>query len=303
MSEGVLRIVQLNMDSLVGRRWTERRHEIVAWLDELSADVVCLQEVWQDDRHPNTGGWIAEHAAGDWQWEFGGFAPPDPNAVGADPSLRFGSAILSRWPFDAVEVMRLPVSRYERGPTHLTTRPPALPRGMPFELLHVRTAGIDVYSTHLQPLPAQAAHRVQQVLFIDDAVGRTCDPSSRCHRSFAAISTRSPTSDEIRFLTAKAVLDGRSTYFQDSWAVIHDRGGVTWDPANDLTAESNEPPQRIDYVFVGEAYLRPNGAGRVLSASLVFNTPRTGTFASDHYGLSVDVAWPTRPSMPNPTAL
>jgi endonuclease/exonuclease/phosphatase family metal-dependent hydrolase len=107
-----------------------------------------------------------------------------------------------------------------------------------------------------------------------------------------------PTSDEIRFLTAKAVIDGRSTYFQDSWAVIHDRGGVTWDPANDLAAEANEPPQRIDYVFVGEAHRGTNGAGRVIGASLAFDEPRTGTFASDHYGLSVDVAWPTRPSTP-----
>jgi endonuclease/exonuclease/phosphatase family metal-dependent hydrolase len=98
VSEGVLRVVQLNVDSLVGARWPERRDEIVRWLDELEPDVVCLQEIWQDDRHPNTGGWIAEHAAQDWYWGFGGFAPPSPEAVGADTSMRFGSAILSRWP-------------------------------------------------------------------------------------------------------------------------------------------------------------------------------------------------------------
>ena len=90
VSEGVLRVVQLNVDSLVGSRWPKRRHEIVTWLDELQPDVVCLQEIWQDDRHPNTGGWIAEHAADDWFWEFGGFVVPDPPAVRADPSMRFG---------------------------------------------------------------------------------------------------------------------------------------------------------------------------------------------------------------------
>ena len=67
MSEGVLRVVQLNADSLVGPGWVQRRQEIVTWLDSLDADVVCLQEIWQDHRHPNTGGWIAEHAAGDWR--------------------------------------------------------------------------------------------------------------------------------------------------------------------------------------------------------------------------------------------
>jgi endonuclease/exonuclease/phosphatase family metal-dependent hydrolase len=294
--DGLLRVVQLNVDSLVSRGWQERRLEIVAWLDELAPDVVCLQEIWQDDRHPNTGGWIAEHAAGEWHWEFGGFPPPDPEAVGADPSLRFGSAILSRWPFDAVEVMTLPVSRDDRGPAHLTLRPPALPLGMPFELLHVRTAGVDVYSTHLQPKPAQAFHRVQQVLFIDDAVGRTCDPSSPLPPILCGDFNAEPTSDEIRFLTASAVIGGRSTYFQDAWAATHDGGGVTWDPANDLAAGANEPRRRIDYVFVGDASDRPGGAGRVTGASLVFDEPRTGTLASDHYGLCVDVAWPTRPA-------
>ena len=290
-----MRVVQLNVDSLVNAGWRKRREEVVTCLDELDADVVCLQEVWQDDGHPNAGGWIAQHAAGDWYWEFGGFAPPDPAAVGADPSLRFGSAVLSRWPADAVEVMSLPVARDARGPAHVTMRPPALPPGMSFELVHVRTAGLDVYSTHLQPMPAQAAHRVQQVLFIDDAVGRTCDPSASMPPILCGDFNAEPMSDEIRFLTAKAVINGRSTYFQDAWAIVHDGGGVTWDPANDLAAGANEPPARIDYVFVGESYRRPDDAGRVLNASLAFNEPRTGTYASDHYGLCADIAWPTRP--------
>jgi endonuclease/exonuclease/phosphatase family metal-dependent hydrolase len=193
----------------------------------------------------------------------------------------------------------LPVRRDEQGPPHLTMRPPALPPGMPFELVHVRTAGLDVYSTHLQPRPAQAAHRVRQVLFIDDAVGRSCDPSASMPPILCGDFNAEPMSDEIRFLTAKAVIDGRSTYFQDAWAIVHDGGGITWDPTNDLAAGANEPPARIDYVFVGEAYLRPDCAGRVLNAALVFEEPRTGTFASDHFGLCVDIAWPTRPSTPN----
>jgi endonuclease/exonuclease/phosphatase family metal-dependent hydrolase len=299
VSEGVLRVVQLNADSLVGSGWSERRDEIVTWLDELSPDVVCLQEVWEDERHPNTAGWIAEHAAGSWYWEFGGFGPPDPDAVGADPSLRFGSAILSRWPFDAVEVMSLPIVRDEEGAAHVTMRTLALPRGMPFELLHGRTAGVDVYSTHLQPLPGQAAHRVRQVLFIDEAVGRTCDPSASMPPILCGDFNARPGSDEIRFLTASAVIEGRSTYFEDAWAAVNEDSGMTQDLENDRYLACNEPPKRIDYVFVGDACLRPDAAGRVLRASLAFNSPRTGTFASDHYGLTVDIAWPTRPPIPD----
>ena len=80
---------------------------------------------------------------------------------------------------------------------------------------------------------------------------------------------------------------------------MHDRGGVTLDPANDLCAPINEPPQRIDYVFVGDPFLRAGGAGRIMRASLAFDARRTGTFASDHYGLCVDIAWPTRPPIPS----
>jgi endonuclease/exonuclease/phosphatase family metal-dependent hydrolase len=91
-------------------------------------------------------------------------------------------------------------------------RPAALPPGMPFELVHVRTAGLDVYGTHLQPMPAQTAHRVPQVLFIDDAVGRSCDPSASMPPIVCGDFNAEPMSDEIRFLTAKAVIDGHSTY-------------------------------------------------------------------------------------------
>jgi endonuclease/exonuclease/phosphatase family metal-dependent hydrolase len=299
VAEGVLRILQLNVDSAVGPRWPERRREIVTWLDELDPDVVCFQEIWQDDHHANTAGWIAEHAAGNWVWEFGGFALPDPAAAGVDPSVRFGSAILSRWPNDAVELMCLPVSNDEAGPTHKTSRPDTLPRGMSFPFLHTRTAGIDVYSAHLQPQRQQAYHRVRQVLFIDDAVRRTCDPSSSMPPILCGDFNAGPESDEVRYLTGNAVIDGRSTYFQDSWAVIHDRGGATQDGANDFYAPLNLPPKRIDYVFVGDPFLRPGGAGRVISSALAFDERKTATLASDHYGLSVDIAWPTRPERPS----
>jgi endonuclease/exonuclease/phosphatase family metal-dependent hydrolase len=291
-----LRVVQLNVDSLIGPGWTERREELVVWLDELAPDVVCLQEVWQGDRDPNTGGWIADHAGGDWHWEFGGFASPTSERTKADPSFRFGSAILSRWPIDVVEVMSLPVCLDAPGRPHVRMFPPALPHDFSFELLHVRTAGVDVYSTHLQPMAAQAAHRIEQVLFIDDAIGRTCDPDASMPPILCGDFNADPMSDEVRFLTAKAVINGRSTYFQDSWEVVHGLGGHTWDPANELTAGANEPPARVDYVFVGDPSHRPGGAGRVLAASLAFNEPRTGTFASDHFGLCVDVLWPSRPT-------
>src|SRR5690349_4716082 len=46
MTDGVLRVAQLNAGSLLEPGWEQRRHEIVAWLDRLDPDVVCLQEIW-----------------------------------------------------------------------------------------------------------------------------------------------------------------------------------------------------------------------------------------------------------------
>jgi hypothetical protein len=43
---------------------------------------------------------------------------------------------------------------------------------VPWELLHVRTAGLDVFSTHLAPAPGHGLHRVRQVVAIDDHIRR-----------------------------------------------------------------------------------------------------------------------------------
>jgi endonuclease/exonuclease/phosphatase family metal-dependent hydrolase len=102
-------------------------------------------------------------------------------------------------------------------------------------------------------------------------------------------------SDEMRFLASLAVLDGRATYFQDAWvAAGNTEPGFTQDwRTNPVYAPMNLPPKRIDYVFVGDPFRRK--AGRVLSAELAFHEPLTGTLASDHFGLCVDIRWPQRP--------
>jgi hypothetical protein len=90
-----LRVAQLNAGSLLEPGWDERRHEVVAWLEQLDPDIVCLQEVWQDGGTANTAGWIVDRMPGaGWHWHFGG--RPFGARLWPDPSLEFGSAILSR---------------------------------------------------------------------------------------------------------------------------------------------------------------------------------------------------------------
>jgi endonuclease/exonuclease/phosphatase family metal-dependent hydrolase len=105
-----------------------------------------------------------------------------------------------------------------------------------------------------------------------------------------------PDSDEIRYLCSLAVLDGRTTYWQDAWRVAGDGPGYTQDwRVNPIAASMGVPRKRIDYVFVGDTFQRAGSAGRVVSADLAFHEPLTGIVSSDHAGLVVDVVWPDRP--------
>ena len=289
MTDPTLRVVTLNAGSLLEPDWPNRRVEQVAWLDELDADVVCLQEIWQDDENPCTAEWLVQQTAADWHWTFGGF--PFPPELGSAPDLRFGSAILSRWPIEHRDLIALPVDDREGIDAF---------HRLQLELLHVVTAGAHVFSTHLAPPPAQAYHRVAQVLAIDDAIRAAvaARPSTMVPILCGDFNAE-PDADEIRFLTSRAVIDGRSTYFHDAWrSAAHTEPGYTGDPrVNPLNATLGVPPKRIDYVFVGDPFGR-QGAGVVRSAELAFHEPRTGVLASDHFGLVVDVAWPAKPDRP-----
>lgn len=291
----ILRIAQLNAGSLLEPDWDRRRHEILAWFERLDPDVVCLQEMWEDARTPNTAGWLVEQCAGGrWHWCFGGY--PFPHDLWPDPSMRFGSAILSRWPIDEHHLDPLPVDDH-----------PDPFRRLQCEVLHVRTAGLDVFSTHLVAAPDHADHRVRQVMALHDIVRshavnepvpapgggakRTSMPPVVCGDFNAE-----PESDEIRWLTSLAVVDGRAVFYQDAWRVGGDGPGWTQDwRRNPIAAAMNVHRKRIDYVLVGDPFQRAGGAGRVLGAAVAFDEPITGVVASDHFGLVVEVRWPTRP--------
>ena len=47
--------------------------------------------------------------------------------------------------------------------------------------------------------------------------------------------------------------------------------------------------RRIDYVFVGSWYAHPNAHCHIDSAKIAFDQPIDGVWASDHYGVLVDL--------------
>jgi endonuclease/exonuclease/phosphatase family metal-dependent hydrolase len=287
-----LRVVTLNAASCFEPGWPERRAELLAWLDRLDPDVVCLQETWEDATTPNTGAQVAAGAApGRWHHVSGGL--PLPERMRRGPGLLFGSTILSRWPIDASALVPL-VADDRPDPPHPGWE-------LRVELLHARTAGLDVFSTHLAPPPGQGFLRVRQAMQVDEEIGRRADPGAAVPPILCGDFNAEHDADEIRFLAGLTIVDGRSTYYQEAWrAAGRTDPGCTWDGrANPLAATLHLPPKRIDFVFVGDPYRRPGGAGLVEAADLAFHQPLTGVLASDHFGVVADIRWPQRPPRPS----
>jgi len=265
----VLRVLSLNIWNLSGP-WRERRAEIAAWLTRLEPDVVCLQEVVQDGSRRSQASWLASAPGVDQLRYQTVFAP----GMDLGDGRSFGNAVLTRQPVD-------------------THRHVALPSGdAPDEgrvLLHVRTAGVDVFCTHLNWQFHHGVIREAQVRSVVDAIDEFADPASPLPPILAGDLNAEPDSDEVRFLTGRASLEGHSVYFQDAWRVAGGGApGFTWDNRNPFAAREQEPDRRIDYVLVG--WRREGGAGRVEAARVVCNRTVTGCFASDHFGVLAEIA-------------
>jgi len=290
----------LNVGSLFEPDWETRRHEVVAQIKQADADVVCLQEVWEESADTNTAKWIVDQlgAVGlTYQFVFGGH--PFSGWGEKGPTFRFGSAVLSRWAIDETNTWSLGTADDPEDP---------MPAMMPWELVHARTAGLDIFTTHLAPAPQHGRHRRLQVLEIDKLIRHTRgdldshQPLGAQRVAMPAILTgdfnAEPESDEVRFLKGLTVINDKATFFQDAWAVAGDDSpGYTSDwRTHPLSAMLNIHRKRIDYVFVGDPFRRAGNAGRVLDCQVVANEPITGIQASDHRGVNVSIEWPTRPA-------
>lgn len=263
----MLRVLTLNCWNLAGP-WRERREEIVLWLRELDADLVCLQEIIDDDEGRNSARWLADRS-GYGHVAYGG------SEVAA--GVRFGNAVLSKRPSDHSATHVLPSGAPER------------PEPVDRVLLHARTGGVDVFCTHLTSLYPYGNLREEQVLRIDELVREHADPASPLPPILCGDFNADPDSTEIRFLCGLASLQGRSTYWQDAWRVAGGTSaGITWSNDNPFAAQEHEPERRIDYVFVG--WRREDGRGRVSACSVVCDRPLTGTWPTDHFGVLADVA-------------
>lgn len=265
-----LRVATLNLWHREGP-WPARAALIREELERLAPDVVGLQEVLAftdgDGRTENQAG---ELAAG-LGYELV-YAP----AAELGGGLTLGNALLTRHPV------------LEHAHSALPTRPEEPGRGVGFLLTETPWGRLPVFVTHLSWELDAGATRVAQVRALTDWL------SARAPLGKGALPAivvgdfnAEPDSDEIRFLTGRHVLEGRSVYFADAWRYEGEGPGYTFDRRNAYAARVSEPPRRIDYIFVRG----PDRArrGEPLRARVCFDAPRDGVWPSDHFGVVADV--------------
>lgn len=246
--------------------WQERAPAIEATIGALDADVVCLQEVWGAD-----GTTFAAELGERLGYEHVYASRLDWDGV------RFGNAILSRWPILRSEERPLPATpETEEHRTVLLAEVDG-PRG-----------SFQVFCTHLNWRLDHSAVRQEQVRAICDLVAevrpRTYPPI------LCGDMNADPMSDEIRMLTGRAAVPVDKLLFHDAWEVAGDGGpGFTWSNDNPYAALDLEPNRRIDYVLVG--WPKAGGAGHVVSCRLIGQDPVDGVVPSDHYGVLAELRY------------
>lgn len=260
-----VRFVTLNL-------WGERGPLAARWplvsagLVALDADVICLQEVRAlDGSVPNQaealGARLGRHVT---------FAPAMEWGGGIE-----GVALLTRDRPEDVQIEELPDAT------------PALRRVG----LSARVLGPDgpvrVATTHLHYRLEHGLIRERQVRALEALARRGGEPVT----VIAGDLNATPDSDEVRWLTGKTTIDGRRTFFQDAWDVVHPGDpGHTWARENHFTDHLRwlHPGRRIDYVLVSPE--EPGGRGRIRDCRLALTEAGPqGDFASDHWAVVADV--------------
>ena len=127
------------------------------------------------------------------------------------------------------------------------------------------------------------------------AAARFAEHHAREHGGHVVIAgdfDATPDAASIRFLTGRQSLEGVSVCYRDAWASTHpDADGHTFTPVENPLVRDGETawdvPRRIDYVFV-----RCDNYGPTLDVKgceRLFDQPRDGVFASDHFGVVADL--------------
>jgi endonuclease/exonuclease/phosphatase family metal-dependent hydrolase len=247
--------------------WEARAPAIEAVVRAVDPDVLCLQEVWGLDDGTTfasqLAGALGHHhvfaSVGDWD------------------GIRYGNAVLSRWPIARTDHRRLPAPpEAEEHRTVLFAEVDG-PRGP-----------VQVFCTHLNWRFDHSHVRQEQVRavcrFVDEHRPRAFPPV------LCGDLNADPASDEVRLLTGRAAVPVPKLVFHDAWEVAGGADpGFTWSNDNPYASLDLEPERRIDYVLAG--WPKARGAGHVVSCRVAGAEPVRGAVGSDHLAVVAELRY------------
>ena len=268
-----LRILTLNIWNRQGP-WRKRLALIRRELEALQPDIVGLQEVMSDGGETSQAHELAKGL---------GFHVAYGGASRTGGGGYFGNAVLARYPLAAVNNVPLPGEAGEEA------------RAVFHAAVDAPCGHVPFFVTHLDWKAAHGHVRVRQVAAVLDAVNRLA-PADGFPAIVVGDFNAAPETDEVRCVCEGRSGSGARLPFVDCFAAAGDgTDGHTFARSNRYAAKGSDRSQRIDYVF--SRGLDPAGVGAPLVARVVCTTPQGGAFASDHYGVYVELrAAPERSS-------
>jgi endonuclease/exonuclease/phosphatase family metal-dependent hydrolase len=269
-----LRILTINVQNDEGN--PRRLALINSELRRIDPDVVAFQEVlYTTERRQLDELLVGTNLHGTHQAQAMGYTPPF-----ADHG---GSAVATRWPHRVLEVLDLRLLDATDVPwCSLAVSIPLPGEG---DVLFIA-------ATASWRLEAESARERQAVALTDlDTRHRAALPTI-----IAGDFNAAPDAASIRYLTGLQSVGGRSVHYNDAWAIAGQGPGHTWTADNpnaatviDQIVRQPNHRRRIDYVFTGSWHAHPNAHCQVRTARLAFDQPADGVWASDHFGVLVDV--------------
>jgi endonuclease/exonuclease/phosphatase family metal-dependent hydrolase len=270
-----IRVLTINVENVEG---DPRRTEFInRELLRLNPDLVAFQEVIQtDDRVQLAELLDGSNLHGTHQADAMSYVPPFMDRYG-------GTAVATRWPHSALDVVDMRLAGAADVPW--CTIAVAVPVPGEGEVLFIGT-------TASWRLDAESVRERQALALTDlDARHRRALPTI-----IAGDFNAAPEASSIRFLSGLQSLDGRSVHYHDAWAIAGDGPGYTWTVDNAATAtvvdqvvRQPRHHRRIDYIFVGSWHQHQKSHCYVRSATVAFDKPFGGVWASDHMGVVVDL--------------
>jgi endonuclease/exonuclease/phosphatase family metal-dependent hydrolase len=265
-----MRVVTQNLWGIRGD-WEARRAVLIDGFHELQPDMVAFIEAIKTDEYDQVVDLLGP------RYQVAHQTDREPDGQGA--------SIASRWPLGEVNEVDLDVTP-RTADFACTTLVAEILAPEPFAPLvfanHVPNWQLDFErERELQALAATG--------FLEELVA-----ARNANVVLAGDFTSDPEAANVRFVSGRQSLDGRSVCYRDAWESVHPgEPGETFTPDNPLVADWDWPFRRLDYVFVrcGE---HGGPTLEITACERIFDHPVNGVWASDHFGIYADLEIPTR---------